>query len=126
MKEETATPPAPNPIERRTAQAMVATFMQMSRSANLAHWLHQARQRSLERRVRGTTDMKELVRLQRRLDAQQAQAVVIQAAAERFRSRAPDLAQYAKAGLTIEDFQKMGVGHVVDMDKFAADVARVR
>jgi hypothetical protein len=126
MKDDSAPSPAPKPFERRTAQALVATFLQMSRSANLAHWLHQARQRSLERRVRATNDMKDLVRLQRRLDTQQAQAVVIQAAAERFRHRAPALAQFAKAGLTMDDFQKMGVGHVVDVDKFSAEVARVR
>jgi hypothetical protein len=113
-------------FERRSAQAMVATFLQMGRSVHLARWLHQARQRSLEKRVREAKDMKDIVGLQQRLDAQQSQAAVVEQAAERFRNRARELAQFAKAGLTMDDFHRMGVEHVVDMDKFAAEVAQVQ
>jgi hypothetical protein len=105
---------------------MVATFLQMGRSAHLARWLQQARQRSLEKRVRAATDMKEIVSLQRRLDAQQSQAAVVEQASARFRNRATELAQFAKAGLTMEDFHRMGVQHVVDMEKFNAEVAKVQ
>jgi len=113
-------------FERRTAQAMVATFLQMGRSAHLARWLHQARQRSLEKRVRAATEMKEIVGLQRRLDAQQSQAAVVEQAAARFRNRARELAQFARAGLTMDDFHRMGVQHVVDMEQFNAEVAKVQ
>ena len=113
-------------FERRTAQAMVATFLQMGRSAHLARWLHQARQRSLEKRVRAATEMKEIVGLQRRLDAQQSQAAVVEQAATRFRNRARELAQFARAGLTMEDFHRMGVQHVVDVEQFNAEVAKVQ
>ena len=105
---------------------MVATFLQMGRSAHLARWLHQARQRSLEKRVRAATDMKEIVGLQRRLDAQQSQAAVVEQAAARFRNRARELAQFVRAGLTLEDFHRMGVQHVVDVEQFNAEVAKVQ
>jgi hypothetical protein len=113
-------------VQHRSAQAMVATFLQMSRSAHLARWLHRARQRSLERRVEAATDMKQIVGLQRKLDAQQSQAAVVEQAAARFRNRAQELAQFAKAGLTMDDFERMGVRHVVDMDRFTAEVAKAQ
>jgi transposase-like protein len=119
-------PMADTSFERRSAQALVATFLQMGRSAHLARWLHQARQRSLEKRVREAKDVKEIVKLQQRLDAQQSQAAVVNRAAERFSNRARELAQFAKAGLTMDDFQRMGVHHVVDMDKFTTEVERIQ
>jgi len=105
---------------------MVATFLQMGRSAHLARWLHQARQRTLEKRVREATDMKEIAGLQRRLDAQQSQAAVVEQAAARFRNRARELAQFARSGLTMEDFRRMGVHDVVDVEQFNAEVAKVQ
>jgi hypothetical protein len=113
-------------VQHRSATALVATYMQMTRHAHLARMLHQARQRSLERRVRQASDMKEIVQLQRKLDAQQSQAAVVEQAAERFRNRAQGLAVFARSGLTMADFHRMGVEDVVDVPTFAAEVARVQ
>jgi hypothetical protein len=113
-------------IEHRTAEALVATFVQMSRSAEMARWLQQLRQRSLESRVRRTSDARELLKLQARLDAQQGQAAVLEAATTRFRGQAPNLAQFARAGLTIEDFHRLGAHHVVDPAWLASEVEKVK
>jgi hypothetical protein len=113
-------------IEQRSAEALVATFVQMSRSAELARALQQLRQRSLESRVRQTSDARELVKLQVRLDAQQSQAAVLEAATNRFRSQAPNLAQFAKAGLTMEDFQRLGTAHVIEPERLATEIEKVK
>jgi hypothetical protein len=113
-------------IEQRSAEALVATFIQMSRSAETARWLQQLRQRSLESRVRRTSDARELVRLQARLDAQQSQAAVLEAATNRFRNQAPNLALFSRAGLTMEDFQRLGAHHVIDPAYLAAEIEKVK
>lgn len=113
-------------IEQRSAEALVATFVQMSRSAELARVLQRMRQRTLENRVRRTTDARELVKLQVRLDAQQSQSAVLEAATDRFRYQAPNLAQFAKAGLTMQDFERLGVRHVIDPSRLAAEIEKVK
>ena len=113
-------------IEQRTAEALVATFIQMSRSAETARWLQQLRQRSLESRVRKTSDARELVKLQARLDAQQSQAAVLEAATNRFRYQAPNLALFSRAGLTMEDFQRLGAHHVIEPAYLEAEIEKVK
>ena len=113
-------------IEQRSAEALVATFIQMSRSAEMARWLQQLRQRTLENRVRKTNDARELLKLQVRLDAQQSQAAVLEAATNRFRNQAPNLAQFARAGLTMEDFQRLGAHHVIDPAWLASEIEKVK
>jgi hypothetical protein len=113
-------------IEVRSAEALVATFVQMSRSAELARVLQRMRQRTLENRVRRTTDARELVKLQARLDAQQSQAAVLEAATDRFRYQAPNLAQFAKSGLTMQDFERLGVRHVIEPNRLAAEIQKVK
>jgi len=113
-------------IEARSAEALVATFVQMSRSAELARVLQRMRQRTLENRVRRTTDARELVQLQAKLDAQQSQAAVLEAATNRFRYQAPNLAQFAKAGLDMKDFERLGVRHVIEPSRLAAEIEKVK
>ena len=113
-------------IEQRSAEALVATFIQMSRSAETARWLQQLRQRSLESRVRKTSDARELVKLQARLDAQQSQAAVLEAATNRFRNQAPNLALFSRAGLTMEDFQRLGAHHVIEPAYLEAEIEKVK
>jgi hypothetical protein len=113
-------------IEQRSAEALVATFVQMSRSAELARSLQRLRQRTLENRVRKTTDARELVKLHMRLEAQQSQAAVLDAATDRFRYQAPNLAQFSKAGLTMEDFRRLGVAHVIEPSRLEAEIERVK
>jgi hypothetical protein len=84
------------------------------------------RQRTLENRVRRTTDARELVQLQMKLDAQQGQAAVLEAATERFRYQAPNLAQFSKAGLTILDFDRLGARHVIERSRLAAEIEKVK
>ena len=107
---------------RRSAEAMIATFLQMSRHATLAHRLQRVREQATARRIDKATDPRELARLRRQLDAQQTQAAVIQNALDRFQGRAPDLAGFAAAGLTFDDFQRFGLGHVVKRE----DVEKAR
>jgi hypothetical protein len=97
-------------FDRRSAQAMVATFMQMARSAELARQLQQMRARSLERRLQEVNDPGEVGRLRRQLDAQQNQAAILESAMERFHARAADLAAFARMGLTEEELRAMGLG----------------
>jgi hypothetical protein len=113
-------------MEQRSAEALAATFLQMSRSAEMARAIQRMRQRTLENRVRRTTDARELVKLQARLDAQQSQAAVIEAATDRFRYQAPNLAQFAKSGMTMEDFNRLGVSHVIEPSRLAAEIERVK
>ena len=113
-------------IEQRSAEALVATFIQMSRSAETARAIQRLRQRTLENRVRRTTDARELVNLQMRLDAQQSQAAVLEAATERFRYQAPNLAQFSKSGLTMADFERLGVRHVIEPSRLAAEIEKVK
>jgi hypothetical protein len=113
-------------IEQRSAEALVATFIQMSRSAETARAIQRLRQRTLENRVRRTTDARELVKLQMRLDAQQSQAAVLEAATDRFRYQAPNLAQFSKSGLTMADFERLGARHVIEPSRLAAEIEKVK
>jgi hypothetical protein len=111
-------------MERRAAQAMVAAYVQVARSTHMAHFLQQSRERSLERRAERAKDMQEILALQHQIDAQQPQAQVLSKAANHLRSQAANLARFAKAGLTLEDFERMGVGQVVDMEELKLALER--
>src|SRR5687768_5469324 len=95
-------------MERRAAQAMVAAYVQVARSTHFAQWLQQSRERSLERRAERSKDMKEILAIQQQIDAQQPQAQILTNATNHLRSQAANLARFAKAGLTYEDFERMG------------------
>ena len=111
-------------MERRAAQAMVAAYVQVARSTHMAHWLQQSRERSLERRAGRAKDMQEILALQKQIDAQQPQAQVLKNATSHLRSQAANLARFAKAGLTLEDFERMGVGKLVDMEELKLAIER--
>lgn len=96
-------------LQRRSAQAMVATFLQMARHAELAHALQKARAGSLERRIEGSSDAREIARLKRQLEAQREQGANIWSAVDRFRRRAGDLASFSEVGLTREDLESFGL-----------------
>ncbi len=101
-------------VERHGAQALLATYVQMARYAQLAHSLQQSRTRSLRRRLDLAVEQDEVFRLQQQLDAQQGQGVVLEGAVERFTAQTEELMQFAEAGVTYEDFQDMGVGDLVN------------
>jgi hypothetical protein len=98
-------------VDRRSAQAMVATFMQMARSAEMARQLQKMRARSLERRLQEIDDPGEVKRLQRQLEAQQNQAAILESAVERFASRASEMVELARQGLTEDELRAMGIGN---------------
>ena len=100
-------------LEKRSAQALIATYMQMTRYAELARSLQQARERSIQRRIKTAVETRDLERLQRQLQAQQGQGATISDAVQRFQARAKDLASFAEAGLTYEDFVHLGLENVV-------------
>lgn len=104
------------PLERRSAQAMVATYLQMTRYAELAQILHRARLRSTELRVERAQGLDEVERLQRQLEAQQSQGESIDTALDRFRRHTQDLKSFSDAGLTPEDFTALGLANLVDAD----------
>jgi muconolactone delta-isomerase len=92
-------------LQRRSAQAMVATFLQMARHAELAHSLQKARAGALERRIESSADAQEIARLKRQLEAQRDQGESIRGAVDRFRRRAGELASFSEVGLTQEDLE---------------------
>lgn len=111
-------------MERHAAQAMVAAYVQVARSAQLAHWLQQTRERSLERRAERVTEMREIIAIQQQIDAQQPQAQLLAQANHHYRSQAATLARFARAELTFEDFERMGVGDIVDMEELKRAIER--
>jgi hypothetical protein len=113
-----------NDLAKRGAQAFLATYLQMTRHAEMAQALHHVRTRALERRMRDAPDMSRAVGLQRQLEAQQNQGSSIGDAVRNLHERAPALASFAEAGLTFEDFQRMGLGDLVTRE--AVDEARLR
>lgn len=113
-------------IEKKTARAMVATYMQVARSTELARYLQQSRERTLERRAEKSEDLNEVLKIQRQLDAQQAQSAVIESASERLRGQAERLAEFSKAGLTIEDMKQMGVDSIVEIEELQRAMASKR
>ncbi len=113
-----------NDLAKRGAQALLATYLQMTRHAEMAQALHHVRTRALERRVRDAPDMTRAIRLQGQLEAQQNQGSSIDEALRNLRARAPALASFAESGLTFEDFQRMGFGELVTRE--AVDEARRR
>jgi len=113
-----------NDLAKRGAQALLATYLQMTRHAEMAQGLHHVRTRALERRMRDAPDMTRAVALQRQLEAQQNQGSSIVEALRNLHSRAPALASFAESGLTFEDFQRMGFGDLVTRE--AVDEARRR
>ena len=113
-----------NDIAKRGAQALLATYLQMTRHAELAQGLHHVRSRAVERRMREAPDMARAVGVQRQLEAQQNQGASIADAVRNLHGRATELASFAEAGLTFEDYQRMGLGDLVTRE--AVDAARVR
>jgi hypothetical protein len=111
-------------VERRGAQALLATFMQMTRHAELARELQIARQRATERRLRAAARADEIAQLQRQLTVQQGQKAAIDGAVNRFHSRVPELANLAEAGLTFDDYEQLGLEKIVKKDD--VDEARRR
>jgi hypothetical protein len=111
-------------VGKRGAQALLATYLQMTRHAELARALHRARGRAVERRMRDAPDMARAIGLQRQLEAQQNQGTSIDDAVRHLHGRAPVLASFAEAGLTFEDYQKLGLGDLVTRE--AVDEARRR
>ena len=113
-------------VERRGAQALLATYLQLTRSAGLAQQLHQARKRATERRIDKTTDEFEQQRLRQRLDSQTTQGEAIENALSRLQSRVTELSSFAEAGLTMEDFAELGLHGVVDEETVEAAVKAAR
>jgi hypothetical protein len=107
-------------LERRSAQALLATYLQMTRYAELARHLQQARERVTARRKDKATDLGEVARLGRQLEAQASQALVIETALERLHGRASELAGFAEAGLTYEDFKELGLENIVSPEDVEA------
>jgi hypothetical protein len=107
-------------LERRSAQALIATYLQMTRYAELARHLQQARERVTARRKEQATDVEEVARLGRQLEAQQSQGIVIETALERLHGRASELAGFAEAGLTYEDFKELGLENIVSPEDVEA------
>jgi hypothetical protein len=111
-------------IERRGAQALLATYAQLTRYAGLAHHLQQARLRSTQRRLEQAGDPDLVHSLQQRLEAQQTQGETIASALKRFQKRLPELADFAEAGLTVEDYRELGLHKAVGEE--AIEAARIR
>ena len=120
----TETPNSAPQLERRAAQAMVAAYVEVARSVHFAHWLQQTRERSLERRAERSSEMSEILGLQHQIDAQQPQATILTSATGHLRAQAVNLARFAKAGLTLEDFERLGVGSVIDMEELKQAMER--
>lgn len=112
----------PQDLERRSAQALLATYMQMARHGQLAQQLQKARQRSVEERIQKAVDPREVQRLERQLEAQQRQAAALEGALGRMKRPSEELASFAEAGLSYEDFESLGLSNVVS----PADVESAR
>jgi hypothetical protein len=100
-------------LERRSAQALIATYMQMTRYAQLAKHLQQAREQSTARRIQAATEPSQTGELRRQLDAQQSQSAVLEQAVERLQSRAKELASFVEAGLDYDHFRELGLESVI-------------
>jgi hypothetical protein len=111
-------------IEKRGAQALLATYLQLTQSAGLAQQLHRARTRSMEKRLEKARDDAEHQRLLQRLEAQASQGEAIESTLQRLRSKLSELASFAEAGLTMEDFRELGLDKVVSAED--VDAARKR
>jgi len=111
-------------VERKGAQAILATFMQMTRHAELAREIQQARLKATARRLGTVAEPAEIARLQQQLDLQQSQEAAIEQAVRRLHRRVPQLASFAEAGLTFEDYAELGLDKIVDKD--AVEEARLR
>jgi hypothetical protein len=96
-------------LERRSSQAMVATYLQMARYATLARALQRARLRSTQRRLDRTYDPQEAERLRHQLDAQRHQGANLDGAVARFRRRAADLRSFPDAGLSTDELSALGL-----------------
>jgi hypothetical protein len=119
-------------IERRSAQAMLAMFVQVSSSVELARRVQLARERTLERRMNEAKDVAQITHLQHRLDALQTHSATIEQVSERLRGQAANVAKFAESGLTMDDFRELGVHRIVGeeelktaMEKRAAEAAAV-
>ena len=111
------------PFERRSAQAMVATYLQMTRYAEFAQTLHKARLRATELRIARAEDLTEVERLQRQIEAQQNQGESIELALGRFRRHAGNLKSFTDAGLTREDFEILGIDEFLASETDTSDPA---
>jgi hypothetical protein len=96
-------------LEQRSAQAMVATYLQMARYAKLARALQRARLRSTQRRLARAADPEEILRLRQQLYAQNNQGASLDGAVARFRRRAADLRSFPEAGLSHDDLTALGL-----------------
>ena len=103
---------------------MVATYVQMARCAELAQYLHRTRARALQRRLEQASEPSEVSRLRRQLEAQENQGMILHNAVEQLHSRAPDLAAFAEQGLTMQDFNAMGLENVVKEEDVRARAER--
>lgn len=111
-------------LERQGAQALLATYLQMTRYAQLARALQHSREQSIERRLSTAVANDEIERLQQSLEAQQNQGAVLDGAVERFEARQKHLVQFAESGVTYEDFEEMGAGAFVSKDEVEEAVRR--
>jgi hypothetical protein len=111
-------------LERRSAQAILATYLQMARYGEFARHLQRTRERAIEHRMRQASDLEQATRLQKQLEAQQGQSATLDSAMERLHSRAPELASFAEAGLTYDDFKNFGLENVVKKEDIEAAHAR--
>lgn len=111
-------------LERQGAQALLATYVQMARYAQLAKSLQQSRMRSIERRLDTAVENREVFRLQQQLDAQHSQGAVLEGAVGRFSAQTQDLAQFAESGVTFEDFEDLGVADLVNKKEVDEAVKR--
>ncbi len=109
-------------LERRSAQAMVATYLQMARYAKLARALQRARLRSTQRRLANTGDPQEVERLRQQLDAQSHQGANLDGAVARFRRRAADLRSFPDAGLTTEELTALGLDDLLSEEDQQTDL----
>ena len=113
-------------FERRSAQALISTYMQMTGYGQLAKQLQAARERAIERRMRRARSTEEAILLQRQLEAQQTQSAAIHSALGQLESRVPNLASFVDAGLTFEDFKRMGLDRVVTEEQVKLALQKLR
>jgi hypothetical protein len=111
-------------LEKRSAQAMLAMFVQVSSSVELARALQASRERALERRMTEAKDVDQITRLQYKLDALQTHSATIEHVSQRLRGQAENVAKFADAGLTMRDFQKLGVDAIVGEEELKAAIAK--
>lgn len=106
--------------ERQGGQALLATYVQMTRYAQLARELQRRRERSLEQRLDAAVELEDVVRLQQQLEAQQGQTAALEGAAERLELNAAELSQFGEVGVTFQDFEEMGLGELVKKEDVEA------